>query len=119
MGRKGKIVCGAPPQTALVTLVGEFENRQKHSVPWTFSREAWTYVTAPRRKGVGNHSVTVASTRRFCMGFDTQGGAYPPNSIIGHGTWNGNRSLPSCCGWFFFAVVQTGATLRQNKDKDC
>ena len=37
-------VCGAPPQTALANLVGEFENRQKHAVPWTFSREAWTYV---------------------------------------------------------------------------
>jgi hypothetical protein len=33
MGRKGENVCGAPPQTALINPVGEFENRQKQSVP--------------------------------------------------------------------------------------
>ncbi|SCW50022.1 hypothetical protein SAMN02927924_00964 [Sphingobium faniae] len=34
-----RIVCGAPPQTSLLTLIGELENRNI-SVPVTFSPEA-------------------------------------------------------------------------------
>jgi len=46
---------------------------------------------APRRKGVGNLQWPFPAHGCFCLGFDTQGGAYPPVPIIGHGAGNGNR----------------------------
>ena len=86
-------VCGAPPQTALVTR-GRGVRKPIDRLLWPLALGAWTYATgSPTPKGLGSSSERPAALT--CL----SGFRHPrtvrtrPTSIIGHTSGNGNRSV--------------------------
>ena len=80
-----RFVCGAPPQTSLLTLIGELENRNI-SVPVTFSPEACCIRNRPPDHVVKDSGAVTADAQPDIQGFHAPGRRVAAHVFLRTGT---------------------------------